>query len=218
MLFNEAVWIGRFLKDLSPTQISPIANIGSSTGDFRKNQQPHIDAEIYAPLSASGVDVVHIDIKAADGVDVVADVTTPDGQAKIAALNAKCMLCFNLLEHLENPTGFCAALERATPSNGLLLVSVPHSYPYHRDPIDTMFRPTPAEIAALFPNCGIETQAVVACGSYRDKVAKKPKLVLNHLLWALTPFLGLTRWKRNNAKLLWLFRPYLVSIVALRRS
>ena len=29
------------------------------------------------------------------------------------------------------------------PAGGYLVVSVPHSYPFHADPIDTLFRPSP---------------------------------------------------------------------------
>ena len=32
------------------------------------------------------------------------------------------------------------------PIGGLIFVTVPLSYPYHRDPIDTMFRPSLAEL------------------------------------------------------------------------
>ena len=35
-----------------------------------------------------------------------------------------------------------APLSRTVPTGGLLFVTVPFSYPHHRDPIDTMYRPS----------------------------------------------------------------------------
>jgi len=36
------------------------------------------------------------------------------------------------------------------PADGYLVVSVPHSYPFHADPIDTLFRPAPDEVVTMF--------------------------------------------------------------------
>ena len=63
------------LAELDPAQRSPLVNVGSSTGEFREVRQPHIDRIVFAPLRAAGVEVVHADVKAAPGVDLVGDLT-----------------------------------------------------------------------------------------------------------------------------------------------
>jgi hypothetical protein len=86
-----------------------------------------------------------------------------------------------------------------------VVVSVPRSYPYHRDPIDTLFRPTPDEVMALFPAGAERVRAeVIETGYYWDKVKKRPWLLLRPILRAPFPFLGLTKWKRSLGKLYWL--------------
>lgn len=217
MLLKEAEWISNYLKSNAGGSAQRILNIGSSTAAFRQEKQPFIHDLIFAPLEARGATVWHVDIKDAPGVDIVADVSDEADLRRLEALNADCVFCFNLLEHLTDPAAFCARLERLAAPGCAFMVSVPRSYPYHRDPIDTMFRPTPQEIAALFAHCALTDGAVVPSGGYRDKIAAKPKLILNHVFWFLTPFLGVRKWARAVAKLKWLFVDYKVSIAVLTR-
>ena len=65
--------------------ISPLLNLGSSTGHFRRVTKPHIEALLFAPLRRAGVEVVHCDIKRDEGVDLVADVS------RVAALCRCCL-------------------------------------------------------------------------------------------------------------------------------
>ena len=61
------------------------------------------------------------------------------------------ILCCNIFEHVEDRARFASICHDALRPGGYLVVSVPYSYPYHTDPIDTYLRPTPEEIAAMFP-------------------------------------------------------------------
>ena len=57
------------------------------------------------------------------------------------------------------------------PKGGLLFVTVPFSYPHHRDPIDTMYRPSPGELARLFAGARLLEGRILGAGvSYRDAV------------------------------------------------
>lgn len=154
MLLAESFWYRDTLMGLPAGEISPILNIGSSTLHFRTQVQPFIDANIFAPLTAAGYEVLHLDMKPDEGVDIVGDLTDTAFQQKlITTYSAKLFLCSNLLEHIASPgrEQLCVIMQDLLPQNGYLLVSVPYDYPYHKDPIDTMFRPDVQTLASLFP-------------------------------------------------------------------
>ena len=217
MLRAEADAIRSIAETHFDVIVSPIANIGSSTRRFRSVEQPFVDAVIFTPLADRGARFIHVDLKDDDGVDIVADINTTVGFDALQAQNPGAVFCFNLLEHVRDRENTCRHIERLLPPGGAALVSVPYSYPYHRDPIDTMFRPSPEEIAALFPNCALIHGEILACGSYRDKIVAKPRLVLSHILWTLTPFLGWRKWLQRAHRLSWIVRDYKVSIALLRK-
>jgi SAM-dependent methyltransferase len=215
---QEVVWINAALEGVPAEALSPMLNIGSSTLEFRTRTQPFIDAGLFAPLTARGVKVVHADLKQAPGVDLTADILTEAGFAEAKAVGAKSLLLCNLLEHVTDPGAFTRRAWDLVQPGGLIVVSVPRSYPYHRDPIDTLLRPTPAEVAALFPaGAEVVSEAVIETGYYWDKVKVRPWLLLRPILRAPFPFLGLTKWKRSLGKLYWLVKPYLATMVVLRK-
>jgi len=101
---------------------------------------------------------------------------------------------------------------------GIIGVTVPRSYPRHGDPIDTMFRPSPAEVAQLFPGTDILADAVIDVGeSYRDEVRRRPPILLRHLARLPVPFFGWERGRASMTKPYWLFHNYQVTAVLLRR-
>lgn len=146
MLVSEATWIGAVLARLP---VAPLLNIGSSTSAFRTQEQPWVDARIFAPLRARDVPVTHVDLKADAGVDVVGDVSEPDVRARLGS-HWGVVLCSNLLEHVVERESLCLAFEELVAPGGHLVVTVPRRFPLHADPIDTGFRPKVAELAALF--------------------------------------------------------------------
>ena len=55
MLNEESIWIGNELINLERQgNLSPLLNFGSSTGHFRKVDQPVIYKNIFEPLEKSG--------------------------------------------------------------------------------------------------------------------------------------------------------------------
>lgn len=144
----------------------PMLNVGSSTEAFRTSEQPWIDRYLFARARKHGYVVKHVDIKPARGVDLVGDLADPSFLAVLRRMAVKSVFCSNLLEHVSNRELIARALRDLVPPGGYLFVSCPYRFPYHPDPIDTMFRPTVAELAALFPGLSIQEQAVVSGGTY----------------------------------------------------
>lgn len=223
MLTNEAKWIGHALSMLPLEATSPCLNLGSSTEYFRKIKQPCIERFIIAPEEKRGMKFIHADIKEEPGIDVAGDIYDPAFQAQLAAFRPGSILCCNMFEHvIDRPklADICTALVR---SGGYIIVSVPRSFPYHLDPIDTYFRPTPVDIAALFPACEIVASGIIRDMTYWDELLQlgiRQRLITLIKIWIrfFLPFYKWQRWKSRMHPLLWLFRPYSVSVVLLKRK
>jgi SAM-dependent methyltransferase len=223
MLANEAEWIGSALAALPVEVISPCLNLGSSTAHFRTVVQPYIEDRIIAPNEARGVRFIHADMKEASGVDVAGDILDPAVEARLAAMKPGSILCCNMFEHVLDREKLAAACIRLVRPEGYIIVSVPQSFPYHLDPIDTYFRPTPADIAALFPNCKIIASGIVLDTTYwrqlsELRLSERISTLTKSLVHLFLPFYKLERWKSRLHPLFWLFRRYKVSIIVLRRD
>jgi 2-polyprenyl-3-methyl-5-hydroxy-6-metoxy-1,4-benzoquinol methylase len=197
--------------------LSPLINLGSSTDVFRKVESPWVDRLLFQPLHDRGVDVVHVDLAAAPGVDLVADIMTEDGLAKLRAIGPKTVMLCNVLEHVLNPQLFAQRAFDILQPGGRLIISVPRSYPHHRAPIDTMFRPDPEEVADLLPDAALAYGTILKTSSYWEDVKKRPWILLRQILRAPFPYLGWARYKRTMKKLYWLVHPYKVTIVILEK-
>jgi SAM-dependent methyltransferase len=158
---DEARWIRGAIDRRAPATGTTVLDIGSSTATFRQQIQPHIDAEIFAPLRAKGAAVTHLDAKQDEGVDLVCDITDP-GQDALAAIGRTfgMVLCCNLLEHVVDREATARQAARLVAEGGHLIVTVPGNYPEHHDPIDTLFRPTPSDLEALFVTADPALQVV----------------------------------------------------------
>jgi len=131
---------------------------------------------------------------------------------RLGALHPGALLCCNLLEHVTEPDRLaCHCLDLLRPG-GLVFVTVPFSYPYHRDPIDTMYRPSPSELCELFTGARLLDGTILGMGeSYRDVVRDRPWLLLRHIWRFPVPFLALWKWKRSMVRLYWLVAEYRIT-------
>lgn len=219
MFPQEAAWIEAVLDKLPAESLSPLLDIGSSDLRFRTEEQPWIEARIFAPLRARGVAVHFCDVKDSPGVDIVADLLSDEGMARLKQLGPRTVLCCNVLEHVVDARLFAARLGQLVGPGGRIVLTVPHRYPHHNDPIDTMFRPDVREAAGLFPGFTVERSAILQPSSYRADFARRPvTLFFRHLFRLPVPFLGWRKWKRSVSKLQYLFRPYEVTAVCLRKG
>jgi hypothetical protein len=217
MFKAEARWLREQVLSFAPEAVSPLLNIGSSTKHFREVEQPWNEAELFAPLRTRGVDVIHSDFREGDGIDVRADILSDVDLPRLKALNAKAILCCNILEHVHEPKKLAQRCLDIVGSGGLVFVTVPYSYPHHRDPIDTMYRPSPDELSSLFAPAEMLCGEIFDVGeSYRDQVKQRPWIILRHVLRAPVPFLGLAKWKRSMGKLYWLKHHYQVTTAVFR--
>lgn len=233
MLPKEARWFVKQAARLGDEALFPMLNVGSHTAEFRAKTQPWIDAELFGPFAARGREVVHTDIQAAIGVDLVGDLTDPAFQADLKSRRFRSVLCNNLLEHVENPERICRALGEAVTPGGLILLSVPHRFPYHADPIDTMFRPSPEELAKLFPNAEPVIGEKLRCGNLTTyaamRLARNAGAAIRTLGERLTGRTGADRAteRQRDEKLNersggvlrfvpWLVRPFVITCLVLR--
>lgn len=195
-------------------------NIGSSTERFRVHSQPHIDQFVFAPLRQSGVRVVHCDLKGDPGVDLVGDVLDSAFQARLRSMDAQLLICSNLLEHLADPLAFAGACASLVAPGGYALFSVPTDYPFHPDPIDTLFRPSPEQLAAIFPDWEVIEAEQLACGNFWQDLQRGGafwRKAGRHLLRLAAPFYKPRYWLSFAHRLLWLVRDYKVTLLLVRK-
>ena len=218
MFEAEACWLRRALDAFPAERLSPVLNLGSSSAAVREAVQPWIEGEVFCPLRARGVEIVHVDMRELPGVDFQADLTDAADVLRLRALRPNALLCCNLIEHVLEPERLAQHCLDLLPTGGLLFVTVPFSYPYHRDPIDTMYRPSLSQLSELFEGARLLDGTILGAGvSYRDAVRERPWILLRHVWRFPVPFLSFERWKRSMARLYWLAAEYRITCAAFEK-
>jgi hypothetical protein len=218
MFEAEAIRLREIL--LAQGEISPLLNLGSSTRAFREQAKPHIERELFAPLGAAGVAVFHSDVKQADGVDLAGDILDPAVRADLKARGFRALLIANMLEHVRDREAVTAACEEIVGAGGLILATVPASFPYHADPIDTGYRPAGPSLAAAFRHSEPVLTEEVTGRSYREEIAARGSSIWREA--ALTLGFGLIAFARPKSfrarlsRWRWYGRPYRVTIALVR--
>lgn len=218
---EEASRISEWIVGLSLSPGAICLNIGSSTERFRTRSQPHSEHLLFQPLRRSGLRVLHCDMKPDPGVDLVGDVLDPAFQQELREMGAQLLICSNVLEHLADPEAFAASCAGLVSPGGYALFTVPANYPFHPDPIDTMFRPTPDELAAMFPAWQVVKAETLVCGDFWDDLKNEGGFLRNsarHLLRVALPFYRPRYWVAAAHRLLWLVRKYQVTMLLIRNS
>ena len=148
MFEQESVWIKKEIEALDLTNVETVLDVGSSSLNYRTVKQPFIDNNIFAPLREKSKKIFHFDSKKQEGVDIIGEINTIDEIDKTFDL----LLCCSLLEHVAEPDKVADKLMKIINKGGYAIITVPRNFIYHLDPIDTGFRPTPNNLAALFKN------------------------------------------------------------------
>ena len=212
MFLAETKWLAGFLDKLPPEALSPLLNVGSSTLELRETHQPWTEANLFAPLKARGIEIIHLDSREGNGIDIQADIALASDLERIRQARPRAVLCCNILEHVREPERVAEHCVEIAGPGGYIFVTVPYSYPRHRDPIDTLYRPTPAELQKLFRNTELVAGEIIDAGeSYLNQVKKRPWILLRHLLRAPFPFIGYEDWRHSMRKPYWLFHNYRVT-------
>ena len=218
----EADWICKALLALGPEKASPVANLGSSTGAFRTVKKPHIEQRLLRPLREAGFEVLHVDLKQDEGVDLAGDLYDAGVRAMLQARGFRSAILSNVLEHVPDPAALAAITEEIVAPGGYLVVTVPRAYPYHPDPIDTLFRPAPDELVALY-----RRSAPIAAVVLTDATPFEDERALGPLHVAMMParwawLIGSGLWRPQIARacvarIAHLFRPVAVTCALLER-
>jgi hypothetical protein len=215
----ESQWLGRRLAAIPDGALFPLLNVGSSTLEFRTQTQPYIDKNIFAPLRARGGRIYHLDMKHASGVDIVGDLFDPVILNKIATVQIRAIMISNLLEHVTNRHEMCNVLMKILPPDGYLFVTGPQQYPYHPDPIDTMFRPTITEIHAHFPRTSIVDSGIIDSGNWRQwNIAERGRPLWRTIARLLTPFYRPTKWWELARQTPYIFKHITAFVLILRKE
>jgi hypothetical protein len=228
---DEAQWINVALREFLPVHVvdasandagpAPVVlNLGCGSRRAREQQKPHIHELTLKPVLERGYRLLNSDMFADDGVDLQGDLFDPQFVLRLCALQPALIFFCNVFEHVdaEARQRLPAILDSIVRPGGLILVTAPLSYPYHPDPIDTYYRVSPTEIAALFPGYRSLTSQAVECGNYGEEffansLAKRSRRVLRLLF----PFIAPRRWLTLAHKFFWLRKPYQISCVLLRK-
>jgi hypothetical protein len=213
----EARWLAGRLARLGVDELSPLLNVGSSNEHFRTARQPWINEVVFAPLLARGITVTHLDMKADAGVDIVGDLMNGATLGMLRPRGFRALVCSNVLEHVTDRAALCAHLDALLPAGGYLFVTVPRQFPYHADPIDTGFRPSTAELVALFPNLDVVAAEEVDCGSMMDSFTRGAMELAMRLAWLFVPFLRWRGWVGNVHRLASFRSRYRATCAVLRR-
>lgn len=190
-------------------------NLGSGDIVHLTNSKPWVDKNVFAALSMEGVKIIHVDAFNFPGVNLVKDLSLPDALDFVTTTDApRLFILGNVLEHIPANAreGLINKIHSAMSIGDALLITVPYDYPFHADPIDTMYRPSPQELTLLAPLIWKE-QLIVISGSYKEEflsmgILKRVRKILKPL-WI---FQKLSKWKENH-RLFYLFKPYKVSVV-----
>lgn len=212
--------MARWVRELRLEPGTLCLNVGSSTKEFREKDQPHITDRFIRPLEQDGIRFVHCDMKPDEGVDEIGDVFDPEFRERLKRYQADLLICSNLFEHLTEPKSFAQACGELIKSGGFGLFTIPFSYPYHPDPIDTMLRLAPDELAAMMPGWTVLKSEQVVAGNYlRDlKAGGRPFVrLVRQVARVMLPVYRPRQWRPNAHRLLWLFRPFRMSMVLLQK-
>jgi SAM-dependent methyltransferase len=215
---TEAKWFGQALARFPESQLTPMVNLGSSSWQYRSQACPEINSLIFDPLEARNVRVIHVDAKAAEGVDIVGDIFSREVQDGLQALRPRSIMCNNLLEHVKDREAFARICQQLLRPGGLLFVSVPHRYPFHPDPIDTMYRPTLADLEGLFTTCHLVSGTCLPFGNYLGQLQSKRWLLWRDLYLVLAGAFKPERWRVLRENYGFLFREFEVTCAILIRT
>ncbi len=216
MLTNEAIWLGKQSEKIDLERLSPLLNLGSQSAVFQK-QTPWIENFFLGPLKARGIKVINTDLQDAPGVDLVGDLLDPTFNQKIAQLGCRSVICCNLLEHVLNKEAVAKAITEAIPPGGYIFASCPKKFPHHPDPIDNGYRPTPAELAEIFPDTIMIEGEVVLCETGWEYLRHGPRNPILKIARIALPFVKPRGWVQTMRNLSWSTRRFAATCVILKK-
>jgi len=196
----------------------PTVVINLGAGDLSKTRlnKPWIDMNVFAPLKDRGLKTVNVDLFDFPGIDKTVDFSQPQALQFLTEYHSpKLVILANVLEHISQSTrdNLVKELKRNLKKSDYLLISAPHAYPYHPDPIDSMYRPSFVDLQALL-DLNWLFAARVECGSFwRDLSGMSWHKKIRKLIKPLIIFQRPKKYWSSVHQLLFLFRDYKISVV-----
>ena len=210
MHVETAAWTRAALEEIELPPGSRALDIGSSTSHYRTVEQPHIDEQVMAPLCARGVEIVHLDVKRAPGVDVVCDLDAADPALAARLGEHALVLVCAVLQTLRDPRRAADLAVRALQPGGHLVAHHPESARRLFDPVDNMLRMSPDALAGVFERRGLERVRADSVRIddpryYRGVVSRPSWIPLRGRVWFPLPGVGeqlrlripALRWKQS---------------------
>lgn len=229
MLYEEAQWVGNKIQRHFKKG-DKVLNLGSSTKEAREIRQPHMKEFIFKPARTSEIEIVHTDISNGDGVDIVGDLTDPSFLNELKKKGWNGLLCCNLLEHLEDRQPIIDAIIELLQTGDKLIMTVPYNYPYHLDPIDTMYRPSIDDLKQAFPDLKfLEGEELIARRkigtddktvfhkNYFQQLKENPSLFAKLILRSLIPFYKPKMWWITVRDMYRMFKPFSVTVAVFEK-
>ena len=213
MRFEEALKIQNIIKKRSAYR--NIINLGSGNVEQLMKTKPWVSKNVFDLLKKQKAKILHVDAENFPGVDIVQDLSQPNSLSFCDKLEgSKLFILANVLEHIPKKAHaeLLNKIYSKMKSNDGLIITVPYDYPYHADPIDTMYRPSPNELNQLLPLTWLEGE-IVSAGSFKEEFRHMNTLKkIRKLLKPLWIFQKPTKWLENH-RLFYLFKQYQITIV-----
>lgn len=213
----ESVVVRQLLQTINPENFPKYCiNIGAGDVTSLRKTKPWVHANVFDILTQGGCSVLHTDLFEFANIDKQIDLSQSTCLEFTKTLPSnRIFLCTNVLEHLTQKTRANAVevITQALLPGDFLLISVPYRYPYHPDPIDTMFRPAPEELQALFDLQWLNTSVIEAGSFAEDLKGMAPLKRMRKLAKPLWPLQTPENYRSNIHRLLYIFKPYQISLV-----
>jgi len=198
MLVEESFWIAEKIKAILPQEPFPVVNLGSSTLEYRTKSQPFIQKNIFDLFQKEKEQVIHVDLKNAEGIDLAGDLFDPKFRQKLKDLRPKVILCNNLLMYLDFKTRkeLAKILQQILGENGWLIITNSHVFPPAHDARDYFYRASPEKIhSELFQNLELLNHEIVENQfTFLKYLTKNPKVFLIKLIRLFLPFYKTSEW------------------------
>lgn len=198
MLLEESVWIGNHIKTIVNNGSYPILNIGSSTKEYRTSRQSFIQENIFNLINDEKNNVVHLDMKAAEGVDLVGDLYDSKFLDILKQYKFKAILLNNILMYLDQQQRIKLSLilEDLLDVDGYLIVTNSHVFPPAHDPVESYYRASPNKLYLdLFSRFNkIDEKNVEANYSFDRFLKDNPKIIKAKIIRFLCPFYQPKEW------------------------
>ena len=198
MLAEESIWISKKIKEILPERPFPVLNIGSSTLKYRTVTQSFIQKNIFSLFDDEKNQVIHLDMKEDEGIDMVGDLYDEQFRNKIKNLKPKLILCNNILMYLNNKTRkeLADILYEILDTNGYLIITNSHVFPPAHDPVESYYRASPKKMyKELFHSFKVlDSQITQTHFSFYKDLKSKPKVVLIKIIRIFLPFYNTKEW------------------------